>query len=144
MDFIPVEWTTVLSHLVQMGVAYALALPIGWDREEHERSAGLRTFPLVAVGACAYMLVGINVFDDPNAMSRVLYGIITGLGFIGGGAILKTGDGVTGTATAACIWNTGAVGIAVAWQRYDIAITLAAISFLTLRIVTRIKKAVHK
>lgn len=144
MDFIPVEWTTVLSHLVQMGVAYALALPIGWDREEHERSAGLRTFPLVAVGACAYMLVGINVFDDPNAMSRVLYGIITGLGFIGGGAILKTGDGVTGTATAACIWNTGAVGIAVAWQRYDIAIALAAISFLTLRIVTRIKKAVHK
>lgn len=144
MNLVSFEWPTVLAHFVQMTVAYALALPIGWDREEHERSAGLRTFPLVAVGACGYMLVGINVFDDPNAMSRVLYGIITGLGFIGGGAILKTGDGVTGTATAACIWNTGAVGIAVAWQRYDIAIVLAAISFLTLRLVTRIKKAVHK
>ena len=144
MDFIPIEWSTVLSHLVQMGVAYALALPIGWDREEHERSAGLRTFPLVAIGSCGYMLVGIHVFDDANASSRVLYGIITGLGFIGGGAILKTDDGVTGTATAACIWNTGAVGIAVAWRRYDIAIVLAAITFLTLRIVTQVKKVLKK
>jgi uncharacterized membrane protein YhiD involved in acid resistance len=68
-------------------VAYILAVPIGWNRERYERSAGLRTFPLVAVATCAFMLVGIDTLPSPGAQARVLEGIITGMGFIGGGAI---------------------------------------------------------
>lgn len=101
--------------------AYVLALPIGWDSERHEGTAGLRTFPLVAVAACGYMLVGLQVLSSSDGEARVMEGIITGIGFIGGGAILKNivkGEGfVSGTATAASLWSTGAIGIARVFRR---------------------------
>ncbi len=139
---IAIHWTEIASHLYHLAIAFLLAVPIGWDREMRTKSAGLRTFPLVAVGACAYMLVGIYVLTDPNAHSRVLYGIITGIGFIGGGAILKSKEGVTGTATAASIWNTGAIGIAVAWNRFEIAVLLTVLNFLTLHYVRALKRRI--
>ncbi len=85
------------------------------------------------------MLVGIQVLSSTDAESRVLYGIITGMGFLGGGAILKSKGSVTGTATAASLWMTGALGITVAFERYEIAIILALINFLTLRFITPLK-----
>lgn len=125
---------------MQIGIVYLLALPVAWDREKEARSAGIRTFPLVSIAACGYMLVGIQVLDNTDAESRVLYGIITGMGFLGGGAIIKSKGSVTGTATAASLWMTGALGIAVAFERYEIAMILALINFLTLRFVTPLKK----
>jgi putative Mg2+ transporter-C (MgtC) family protein len=106
------DWAQVGPQLVSVAAAYALALPIGWEQERHERSAGLRTFPRVAVASCGYVLVAESLFagGGGEAHSRVLQGLITGIGFIGGGAILKDGGTVRGTATAASIWNTGAVG----------------------------------
>lgn len=136
---INIDWNVVAVHLVQIGIAFLLALPVAWDRETSARSAGLRTFPLVSVAACGYMLTGMQVLDTTDAESRVLYGIITGMGFIGGGAILKHGGSVTGTVTAASLWNTGAIGVAVAFHRYEIAIVLSAINFLILTLVTRLK-----
>ena len=68
-----------------------------------------------------------------NVESRVWQGLLTGIGFIGSGAILKTTDGVRGTATAASIWNTAAVGAAVAYDALDIAIALSVINFAVLR-----------
>ena len=134
-----IDWQVVLTSLYQIGIAYLLALPVAWDREHEARSAGLRTFPLVSVAACGYMLVGIQVLDSSDAESRVLYGIITGMGFLGGGAILKSKGSVTGTATAASLWMTGAIGVAVAFHRYEIALVLALLNFLTLRFVTPFK-----
>lgn len=125
-----------LGHLV---VAYLLAIPIGWDREKSARSAGLRTFPLVATGACAFMLIGLGVLEGSEPRARIMYGIVAGIGFIGGGAIIKQGPSVSGTATAASIWNTGAMGIAVAWNQYGIALVFSALNFLTLRYVRRTK-----
>lgn len=131
----------LLGNLTQLGLAYALALPVGWNREQKaSRNAGLRTFPLVAIAACGYMLVGMQVLDTTDAESRVLYGIITGMGFIGGGAILKTNGGVDGTATAASLWITGAIGIATAFKRYEIAIALSLVTFLTLQLIPLIKE----
>jgi putative Mg2+ transporter-C (MgtC) family protein len=127
-----IDWSVVLTHLTQIGAAFVLALPVAWNREYEARSAGLRTFPLVAVAACGYMLVGLEVLSSTDAEARVMYGIIAGMGFIGGGAILKGSGKVTGTATAASLWNTGAIGIAVAFHRYEIAIVLSAINFATL------------
>jgi putative Mg2+ transporter-C (MgtC) family protein len=134
-----IDWNIILTSLYQIGIAYLLALPVAWDREHEARSAGLRTFPLVSVAACGYMLVGIQVLDSSDAESRVLYGIITGMGFLGGGAILKSKGSVTGTATAASLWMTGAIGVAVAFHRYEIALVLALLNFLTLRFVTQFK-----
>ncbi len=142
MSIVDVDWNTIWSHLVLLGASYLLALPIGWNRERHSRSAGLRTFPLVAVATCGFMLVGIDVLEDPSARSRVLEGVITGMGFIGGGAILKNKNIVSGTATAASLWTTGAIGVAIAWQRFEIAFVLSLMTFLTLQLMPEVKPLV--
>ena len=143
MDVLDINWTTIWSNLVLMGLAYVLALPIGWNRERNTRSAGLRTFPLVALATCGFMLVGIDIFADPVAHSRVLEGVITGMGFIGGGAILKHSKVVSGTATAAALWATGAIGIAVAWHRFEIALLLSVLTFFTLQVAPEVKPMVN-
>lgn len=138
------EWHQIWSHFYHLIIAFSLAIPLGWDREQESRGAGLRTFPLVALGSCAYMLTGINVLTSTDAEARVMYGILTGIGFIGGGAILKERGNVAGTATAASIWNTGAIGMAVAWDRYEIAIVLSALNFLTFRFMALFKRSVKE
>lgn len=140
MDLFQLDWPQIRSHLILLGIAYLLALPIGLDRERHARSAGLRTFPLVALASCGFMLVGIEAFATEEAPARILAGVISGMGFIGGGAILKGNGVVTGTATAAGLWTTGAIGIAVAWQRIEIALVLSMFTFLTLTLVPSIAK----
>jgi putative Mg2+ transporter-C (MgtC) family protein len=131
----------ILPHLAALGAAYALALPIGWDREEKDRSAGLRTFPLVAIASCGFIQAAEALLaDSPEGLARIVEGVVTGIGFIGGGAILKTGVSVHGTATAASLWATGAVGAAVALGSYDVAIAIAAMTFVTLKVVTPFKQ----
>lgn len=131
-----------LSHLISLAVAYALALPIGWDREKEERSAGVRTFPLVAVASCGFVLVAIAVLGrESMGQARILEGLITGVGFIGGGAILKQGGRAQGTATAASLWATGATGASVGYGLYDIAAFLSLVTFLTLRSSRPLKQA---
>lgn len=127
------EWSVVLRHAVELALAYIFAIPIAWDRETHARTAGLRTFPLVAVAACAYMIVGYQVLDSTDAEARVIQGLMTGMGFIGGGAILKHGGKVQGTATAASLWSTGAIGLSIASHRFEIALLVSVATFLTLR-----------
>lgn len=136
---IAISWEQAWVQLVQLLIAWTLTIPVAWDREVDSRSAGLRTFPLVAIAACGYTLVGISVLDSTEAEARVIQGLITGIGFIGGGAILKSEGTVMGTATAASIWNTGLIGMAVAFQRYEIAAVLSLINFVTLRYVANLK-----
>ncbi|HMN82249.1 MAG TPA: MgtC/SapB family protein, partial [Burkholderiaceae bacterium] len=130
----------LVGHLVALGLAYLLSLPTGWDREQRERTAGIRTFPLVAVASCGFALIAIRVLGaESEGQAKVLEGLITGIGFIGGGAILKLGRRTTGTATAASLWTTGALGAAVGYGLYDIAVILAVINFLTLRLLSPLK-----
>jgi putative Mg2+ transporter-C (MgtC) family protein len=140
MPNLGIDWPEIWLNLAHLLTAWVLALPVAWDRERASRGAGLRTFPLVAVATCGYMLVGISVLDSTDAEARVVGGLITGVGFIGGGAILKSKGSVTGTATAASIWNTGLIGMAVAFQRYEIALLMSLINFMTLRFVRRWKE----
>lgn len=135
----------VLSHLINLVVAYVLALPIGWNREHEERSAGIRTFPLVAMAACGFVLVAIGVLGaDSPGQARILEGLMTGVGFIGGGAILKHGTQALGTATAASLWATGALGAAVGYGLYDIAVVLSAVTYVTLRYLAPLKDAARE
>lgn len=135
----------VLSHAANIAVAYLLALPIGWNREREERSAGIRTFPLVAMTACGFVLVAIGVLGkDSPGQARILEGLIVGVGFIGGGAILKHGTQALGTATAASLWATGAMGAAVGYGLYDIAAILSASVFVTFHFLAPLEKAATK
>lgn len=129
-------------HLLALVIAYVLALPLGWDREKEERSAGLRTFPLVAIASCGFVQAAETVMgDNPEALSKVIEGLITGIGFIGGGAILRMKTSVRGTATAASLWATGAIGTAVGLGAVDVAVVLAIVTFVTLKLLSPIKKA---
>lgn len=137
------EWDVVLNNLVHILVAFLIALPIGWERENRGSGMGLRTFPLVALASCGYLLVARDLAGgNPDAESRVIQGLLGGIGFIGGGAILKDGGTVHGTATAASIWNTGAIGFAVAFDHLEIAIVLGLINFLALQWLTPFKEVV--
>jgi putative Mg2+ transporter-C (MgtC) family protein len=131
----------VISHLTALGIAYLLALPIGWNRELEERSAGLRTFPLVAIAACGFIQGTESIIaSSPEAMARIIEGVITGIGFIGGGAILQMKDRVQGTATAASLWATGGIGVVVAVGSYDVAVIISLMTFITLGVLNRFKK----
>ena len=127
-------------HVLALAIAFALAVPIGWDREQRARSAGLRTFPLVALAACGFIQASEQMLaNSPDGMAKVIEGLITGIGFIGGGAILKQGNSVQGTATAASLWATGAIGVAVGLGSYDVAVTIAVFTFLTLKLLSLVK-----
>jgi putative Mg2+ transporter-C (MgtC) family protein len=132
------HWQEVWKDLQQVGVAYVLTAFIGWDREKEEHSTGLRTFPIVGMASCGYLLA-LGSQPDAAAQSRVLQGLITGIGFVGGGAILKEGTTVKGTATAASVWNAGVIGASVAMGRYEMAIALAALNLFTLRALLPVK-----
>jgi putative Mg2+ transporter-C (MgtC) family protein len=140
-DLLPnVQQLPVLPHLRDLSIAYVLAFLIGWNREREDHSAGLRTFPLVAIASCGFIqategLVG----DTPEAMARIVEGVITGIGFIGGGAILKGGGEVHGTATAASLWATGAIGVAVGLGTYDVAAVICLFTIITLYVLARLK-----
>ena len=134
----------LVPHVVALFAAYILALPIGWNREREERSAGLRTFPLVAVASCGFIQAAESVVaDEPEAIARIVEGIITGMGFIGGGAILRMKESVKGTATAASLWATGAMGTAVGLGSYDVAVVLALITMITLWLLSPLKPDVR-
>ncbi|PWS38395.1 transporter [Falsiroseomonas bella] len=139
-----VRHLSFLPEVRDLAIAYALAFLIGWNREREDRSAGLRTFPLVAVASCGFVLATEHVTaGEPEAVARVIEGVITGIGFIGGGAILKGGGEVHGTATAASLWATGAIGIAVALSAYDVAVVIAVFTVLTLYVLSRLKPDGH-
>ena len=145
-DLFTTDWQQTATGLARIAIAYTLALPIGWEREHEEHAVGIRTFPLVAMASCGFVLLGVTLSkDDPAGASRIIQGLIAGIGFIGGGAILR-GDGgkghvmVHGTATAASIWNMGVMGAAIAQGRYDIGLLLVALNFLTLRVLAPWKR----
>jgi putative Mg2+ transporter-C (MgtC) family protein len=128
----------VVPHMRDLAIAYALAMPIAWDREREERTAGLRTFPLVAIASCGFIQASEHLLTtSPGTVTGALQGLIAGMGFIGGGTILREGSIVRGTATAASLWATAAVGVAVALGSYDVSIVISAATFLTLRLPKR-------
>ena len=141
-----IDWQHELTLVGRLAVAFVLAMPIAWNREKANRIMGLRTFPLVAVASCAFTLIGLGFIapDADDALARILQGIITGVGFIGGGAIIRMEDHVTGTATAASIWLTGGLGIAVAFDDYLIAVTLSVANYGILRYLSRLKQQVDE
>ena len=140
MEALGLQDFNIAPHAAALLIAYLLALPIGWNREKAERTAGLRTFPLVAIASCGFVQVAESIAgQSPEALARIIEGAIVGMGFIGGGAILRMKHSVKGTATAASLWVTGAVGIAVGVGSVDVAIMLAVLTFLTLSVLSPLK-----
>lgn len=122
--------------IVLLIIAAFLSMIVGLDRERRDRPAGLRTHMLVGIGACLFTILSIHAFPsgDPG---RVASQIIPGIGFLGAGAILKQRRDVTGLTTAASIWSTAAIGMAVGSGAWLLALAGTLIIWIVLVMVSR-------
>jgi putative Mg2+ transporter-C (MgtC) family protein len=129
------------SLVTRMMIAMILGAVIGAQRESLGKPAGLRTHMLVAMGGALFVLAPLQSGMDLDGMSRVIQGIVTGIGFIGGGAILKLQEqrAIEGLTTAAGIWITAAVGIAVGLGRWGLALASTILTWVTLSLIGKIE-----
>lgn len=136
------QGATIGEVALRLGVAIVIGGLIGWDRERADKPAGLRTHMLVALGSASFTLLGFEVGEhlspktgeggfDPT---RVLQGVIGGIGFLGAGAIIQNRGTVTGITTAASVWVAGALGAAAGVGAFILAgfTAVAAFAVLTL------------
>jgi putative Mg2+ transporter-C (MgtC) family protein len=120
-----------VALLLSLAASYFLALPLGWERRARSQSHfGVRVFPLVSVSSCAYLFLGQQLFTGKSSTEQadILQGLMTGIGFVGAGAIMKERGEARGVATAAAIWTTGGIGASVAYGYYVVAAALSALS----------------
>jgi len=134
-----------LELLGRLLVAAVLGGAIGAERELNDQAAGLRTHMLLTIGACLFTVISAYGFGGgPRDPSRLAAQIVTGIGFLGGGAIVRHGLTVKGLTTAASIWATAAVGVAVGAGRYLLGIGGAALVVGTLFGLRRASNALQR
>lgn len=103
------ELGTFLELLARIGTAFLLGGVIGFERQYRQRAAGLRTNTLVAIGAAVFVLLGDRLGGPPTAAHIAAY-VVSGVGFLGAGAIIKNGASISGLTTAATLWGAAAAG----------------------------------
>jgi putative Mg2+ transporter-C (MgtC) family protein len=133
---------------VRLVVAAALGLAIGFEREIHGHPAGLRTHMLVALGSALFTVLSIEGFlgeegAAPVDPTRIAAQIVSGIGFLGAGAILKDGIVIRGLTTAASLWATSAVGMAAGASEYVIAGVAAAVILVSLWPINAVADRLH-
>jgi putative Mg2+ transporter-C (MgtC) family protein len=142
--FVELEPTVLAARL---GLALLLGGAVGWNRQRAGKAAGMRTHMLISLGACLFVLVPISLGAAPDALSRTIQGVASGVGFLGGGVILhqgRSGEGpaiIKGLTSAAAIWATAAFGIVAAcglWRTAGLAIVAALV---VLTVVKRLERA---
>ncbi|MGI4846652.1 MAG: MgtC/SapB family protein [Janthinobacterium lividum] len=140
-DLADVQQVTQVA--IRLVVAVALGGLLGYERETRGTSAGLRTHMLVALGSALFVLVPLQIGTGIADMSRVLQGVIAGVGFLGAGAIIKLNDEreIRGLTTAASIWLTAAIGIAAGMGREATAVLSTALALVILALLRKVKIA---
>lgn len=131
----------IVSVCVRLTVAAALGGLLGFERERKGKDAGLRTHMLVAIGSALFVLVPQLAGAAEADVTRIIQGLVAGIGFLGAGAIVKSKDGeeVRGLTTAAGIWLTAAVGMAAGLGRESTAILCTVLALAILSIGLRIE-----
>jgi len=131
----------MVSLVSRLFTAMILGAFVGAQRESSGKPAGLRTHMLVSMGAALFVLAPLEAGMELDGMSRVIQGIVTGIGFIGGGAILKLQEKreIEGLTTAAGIWMTAAIGIAAGLGRWGLALVSTVLTWITLSVIGKIE-----
>jgi len=125
----------ILDMVIRLLIAAFLGGAMGYEREQAEKPAGIRTNILVCVGATLFTVASIHGFGGLSDPARVAAGIVVGIGFIGAGTIIRRDAGVvTGLTTAATIWVVAGVGLALGCGLYILALVTATITFVALRL----------
>ncbi|HXW03996.1 MAG TPA: MgtC/SapB family protein [Vicinamibacterales bacterium] len=126
-------------------LAAVLGGVLGLERELRQKTAGLRTNILIAIGSALFTLMSSELADGIGAdPGRVAAQIVTGIGFLGAGAILRTGSGIYGLTTAATIWVNAAVGVAAGGGEYNLAIIATVITLAVLLVLHPIEAALDR
>jgi putative Mg2+ transporter-C (MgtC) family protein len=130
-----------LEEAAQVSVAFIIGAVIGIEREFRSKPAGFRTMILICVGSCLYTILS----KESNTVSpdRIASNIVTGIGFIGAGVIFKEGISVNGLTTAALIWITAALGMAVGYHDYPIAIVVASMVVVALFVLEPVQRFIN-
>jgi|AntAceMinimDraft_16_1070373.scaffolds.fasta_scaffold03239_2 putative Mg2+ transporter-C (MgtC) family protein len=137
-----------LVMLGRMALAIALCAIIGIEREFHGRPAGLRTHLLVGGGSALIMVIGASLLEASQKsgggtlsldVARLIAGVVTGIGFLGAGTIIRQGDWVRGLTTAASVWFVAGIGIAAGLGLYIIAAGAAAMGFIVLFVFSQVE-----
>lgn len=136
--------TQVIVRLILSALLSGL---IGVERQLHRRAAGLRTHILVCVGSTLIMLTSLYIFDiykeiAPVDPSRIAAGVITGIGFLGAGTIIRYGEEIRGLTTAASLWVVAAVGLAVGCGFYSAAIAATILVLMALLLLRRLENKI--
>jgi putative Mg2+ transporter-C (MgtC) family protein len=139
----PEQLTRISVRLV---VSIALAAVLGYERERRGSTAGLRTHMLVALGVALVVVSAEQSGMEPADMSRVLQGLLAGIGFLGAGAILKQSDReqVRGLTTAASIWATAAIATAAGLGREATAVLATVLAYLILSLLLRVERRIDR
>lgn len=131
-----VEWEPIGRLLL----AALLGGAVGWEREKTHRPAGLRTNMLVALGSALFTMLSLSAFGGAADPSRVAAQIISGIGFLGAGTLIRTGEWVRGLTTAAGLWTVAAIGMAVGTGTYGLAVSATLIVLVILECVRWIER----
>ena len=137
---------TITDGLVKLGLAIVIGLLIGWEREYHENVPGLRVMPLVCAGATLFTLAGGvtgSVTGTTVTTPAIAAGVVTGVGFLGAGVIMRERGVLSGLVTAAVIWVTAAMGMAIAFGAYIRVGFVAAAVLLILWVFPSVAQAHH-
>jgi len=134
----------MLDIAVKLTVSVLLAGLVGFEREVHGRAAGLRTHILVSLGSCLIMLTSIEIYEQYRSVTqcdpaRIAAGVVTGIGFLGAGTILRYRASVIGLTTAASIWTMAAIGLAVGMGFYGGACITTLLTIVTLVVINKLE-----
>ena len=135
-----------LEMIYKITLAAVLGMAIGLEREHRRKPAGLRTYTLVALGATLFTILSQNIGGEAAAYdpSRIASQVVVGIGFIGAGIIFIRGGHIEGLTTAAGLWTTAAVGMAVGFGFYTVAVFSAILSLAVLLLLRQIEKNIPK
>lgn len=130
------------EEAAQVSVAFVIGAIIGLEREFRSKPAGFRTMILICVGSCLYTILSKEVGN--GSADRIASNIVTGIGFIGAGVIFKEGISVNGLTTAALIWLTAALGMAIGYHNYPLAIVVSIIVVITLFVLEPVQNFINQ
>jgi len=128
------------EEAAQVSAAFIIGAIIGIEREFRSKPAGFRTMIIICVGSCLYTILS----KESNTTDRIASNIVTGIGFIGAGVIFKEGISVNGLTTAALIWVTAALGMAIGYHNYPIAIVVTAMVVIALFVLEPVQRFINK
>lgn len=125
--------TEIIDIAVPLLIAGVFGALIGWERRVHHKAIGIAGMVMIATGSATYMLLARHLSAvDPNSISRTLQGFLSGIGFLGGAVIFKSGFDVKGIKAAAAVWITGAVGLAVAASYWVLGMTIGVATVIVM------------